>query len=398
MRTALIALAASVLLSGLAFGAPVGEPTPDFSALTVQELLGKLRDADPRNGATAAGELAKRCREDEGVVDRVAAMLREPAAATRRYALQALAFTGSAKAVTPLIAALKDRDATVRAAVGESIFASGLKDERFVAPLVAALKDADLWVRSCAAIALGSIGSPRAAVPLVAATKDAERQVRGSAIRALGQIGGDPAKAALIDLLGHADPPTTYHAAIALAELRDPRAMPRLIAALNEPDRRARVEAAARLGELGDRRAADALASAVTKSDDPRLRDTAAWALGRLGAPGGSGSEVDPKVRQKLDQPISFEFQGIALEEALRFCADYSGASIQARWDALQAAGVERSAKVTLNLKSVPLGGALRLMLRSVAGKEKLDFAVKDGVIVVSTAADLEQARPAALP
>ncbi|MCX5647891.1 MAG: hypothetical protein NTX40_02165, partial [Planctomycetota bacterium] len=82
----------------------------------------------------------------------------------------------------------------------------------------------------------------------------------------------------------------------------------------------------------------------------------------------------------------------------LRFCADYSGASIQARWDALQAAGVERSAKVTLNLKSVPLGGALRLILRSVAGKEKLDFAVKDGVIVVSTAADLERPRPPASP
>ena len=397
MRTALIALAASVLLSGLAFGAPVGEPPPDFSGLTVLELLGKLRDTDPRNGASAADELAKRARADEKVIGPIEAVTKDPNPQTRRYALQALAFTGSPKAVTPLIAALKDRDATVRAAVGESIFASGLKDERLVAPLVAALKDGDLWVRSCAALALGSIGSPRAAVPLVAAAKDAERQVRASAIRALGQIGGDPAKAALIDLLGHADPPTTYHAAIALAELRDPRAVPRLITALNEPDRRARVEAAARLGDLGDARASDALAAAA-KSDDPRLRDTAARALGRLGAAGGSGSEVDPQVRQKLDQPISFEFQGIALEEALRFCADYSGASIQVRWDALQAAGVERSAKVTLNLKSVPLGGALRLILRSVAGKEKLDFAVKDGVILVSTAADLEQARPSASP
>jgi len=397
MRTALIALAAGVLVSGLAFGAPVGEPAPDFSALTVQELLGKLRDADPRNGATAAAELANRARADEKVIGPIEAVTKDPNPQARRYALQALAFTGSVKAVTPLIAALKDRDATVRAAVGESIFASGLKDERLVAPLVAALKDGDLWVRSCAAWALGSIGSPRAAVPLVAAAKDAERQVRASAIKALGQIGGDPAKAALVDLLGHADPPTTYYAAIALAELRDPRAVPRLIAALNEPDPRTRVEAAARLGELGDARAADALAEAA-KSDDPRLRDAAAWALGHLGAADGSGGEADPEVRRKLDQPVQFEFQGLALEDVLQFCADYGRTAIQVRWDALQAAGVERSAKVTLNLKSVPLGGALRLILRSVAAKEKLDFAVKDGVIVVSTAADLEQARPPASP
>ncbi|MCX5649743.1 MAG: HEAT repeat domain-containing protein, partial [Planctomycetota bacterium] len=363
MRTALIALAASVLLSGLAFGAPVGEPPPDFSGLTVLELLGKLRDADEMVCSDAARELAKRCSEDEGVVDRVAAMLREPAAATRRYAVLALVGSGSPKAVPYVAAMLKDRDAVVRESIGHIIRDFRSKAPGYFAPLIAALKDPEARVRSSAAEALGVQGDARAIDPLIAATKDTDFAVRYYAMQSLGELGGEKAKAAAAAGLAAPDERVRFSAARVLAGMRDPRAVPILIDLLGSKESMVAPEAARMLGELGDRRAADALASAAAKSDDPHLRDAAAWALGRLGAPGGSGSEVDPKVRQKLDQPISFEFQGIALEEALRFCADYSGASIQARWDALQAAGVERSAKVTLNLKSVPLGGALRLIL-----------------------------------
>lgn len=397
MRTALIALAAGVLVSGLAFGAPVGEPAPDFSALTVQELLGKLRDADLIVRSLAANELAKRCREDEGMVDRVAAMLHEPAAETRQFAVVALAGSGSPKAVPHVAAMLKDRDTVVRESVGTIIRETRSKDPGYVAPLIAALKDPEARVRSSSAAALGGQGDARAIDPLIAATKDTDFAVRVHALQSLGELGGEKAKAAAAAGLADPDGRVRFSAARVLAGMRDPRAVPTLIDLLGSKESMVAPEAAHLLGELGDRRAADALATAV-KSDDPHLRDAAAWALGRLGAAGGSGGEADPKIRQKLDQPVNFEFQGLALEDVLRFCADYGRTAIQVRWDALQAAGVERSAKVTLNLKSVPLGAALRLILRSVAAKEKLDFAVKDGVVVVSTAADLEQARPPASP
>ena len=397
MRTALIALAAGVLVSGLAFGAPVGEPAPDFSALTVQELLGKLRDADMMVCSVAARELSKRCREDEGVVDRVAAMLREPAAVTRQYAGMALAGSGSPKAVPHVAAILKDRDAVVRESVGTMIQATRSKAPGYVAPLIAALKDPEARVRSSAAAALGVQGDARAIDPLIAATKDTDFAVRYHALQSLGELGGEKAKTAAAAGLADPDERVRFSAARVLVGMRDARAVPILIDLLGSKESMVALDAARLLGELGDRRAADALAEAV-KSDDPRLRDAAAWALGRLGAAGGSGGEADPEVRRKLAQPVNFEFQGLALEDVLRFCSDYGRAAIQVRWDALQAAGVERSAKVTLNLKSVPLGAALRLILRSVAAKEKLDFAVKDGVVVVSTVADLEQARPPASP
>ena len=398
MRIALIVFAACSLAASLSPAAPApAEPTPDFSALTVQELLGKLRDADMMVCSSAVEELVKRARADEKVIGSIEAVTKDLNPQARRYALQALAFTGSAKAVTPLIAALKDRDAMVRESVGTIIQDTRAMAPGYVAPLIAALKDPEARVRSSAAAALGVQGDARAIDPLMAATKDTDFAVRYHALQSLGELGGEKAKAAAAAGLADPDERVRFSAARVLVGMRDARAVPILIDLLGSKESMVALEAARMLGELGDRRAADALAAAF-KSDDPRLRDAAAWALGRLGAADGSGGEAYPEVRRKLAQPVNFEFQGLALEDVLRFCADYSGAAIQVRWGTLQAAGVERSAKVTLNLKSVPLGAALRLILRSVAAKGKLDFAVKDGVVVVSTVADLEQARPLTSP
>ena len=72
-------------------------------------------------------------------------------------------------------------------------------DARAVDPLIAALRDEDIYVVRSAAEALGRIGDARAVDPLIAALRD-EDVVR-SAAEALGRIGDARAVDALIDTL-----------------------------------------------------------------------------------------------------------------------------------------------------------------------------------------------------
>ena len=89
----------------------------------------------------------------------------------RRDAAEALGQIGDARAVGPLIAALRDDISSVRQAAAEALGQIG--DTSAVEPLIAALRDASLGVRRAAADALGQIGDRRALEPLVAALREA---------------------------------------------------------------------------------------------------------------------------------------------------------------------------------------------------------------------------------
>jgi HEAT repeat protein len=65
---------------------------------------------------------------------------------------------------------------------------------RAVEPLIAALKDGEPDMRKAAAGALAKIGDARAVEPLIAALKDGEPDVRKAAVGALGKIGWKPDK------------------------------------------------------------------------------------------------------------------------------------------------------------------------------------------------------------
>lgn len=97
--------------------------------------------------------------------------------ADRTNAAEALGRIGSAEALDPLIAALQDRDLSVRAAAAGAL--AKLRDPKAVAPLTVALRDVDEWVRRAAATALGEIGDPRALEPLgIASSWDKDPLVR----------------------------------------------------------------------------------------------------------------------------------------------------------------------------------------------------------------------------
>jgi HEAT repeat protein len=94
--------------------------------------------------------------------------------------------------VEPLIAALKDRNKSIRYYAIQAL--SNIGDPRAVEPIIVFLKDTDWTVRGDAAEALGILGDTRAVRPLIDTLKDNEELVRKYVVEALGKIGWRPGK------------------------------------------------------------------------------------------------------------------------------------------------------------------------------------------------------------
>jgi HEAT repeat protein len=120
-------------------------------------------------------------------VDALIAEVRDPHSAVSLGAVEALGKIKDARAVPPLIEALRVKDLQWNAAyaLGE------IKDPRAVEPLIAALQNKDAEFREEVALVLGEIKDPRADAALTAALKDPEPKVLHAAANALGQI-NDP--------------------------------------------------------------------------------------------------------------------------------------------------------------------------------------------------------------
>lgn len=177
----------------------IGEPSvePLIAALKDTNWHGKLREAralhqigwKPSNESDKLLYLAARRQWSELVkvgkpaeAALIGALRNEPDYDVQRAAARALGKIGNPE---PLIAVLKDGN---RYARGYSVVALGLvKDARAVEPLIAALKDE--WIRGEAVIALGRIGDARAIAPLEElARNDSDGQVQRWAKQSLAEI------------------------------------------------------------------------------------------------------------------------------------------------------------------------------------------------------------------
>jgi hypothetical protein len=133
-------------------------------------------------------------------------------------------------------------------------------------------------------------------------------------------------------------------------------------------------------------RAAAAAGSRVIRSDDVatalRIRATEPQMIEAL----------DARARDALKLQIpETRFQANRFEEVISFLRDVSGANIRVNWRALEAAGVNRGAPLTLNLGSTPLSEVLDRVLSQAGGNNtKLAYAIRAGVIEISTADDLK--------
>jgi hypothetical protein len=111
---------------------------------------------------------------------------------------------------------------------------------------------------------------------------------------------------------------------------------------------------------------------------------------------------VDAVTRTVLDRRLpEFAFDAVPLADALTFLKDVTGGNFVVDWDALVAAGVERTRPVSFRLRDLPVRTNLWLLLRAAQAKSDgpLDFAVTNGAINISTAEALGNgARPATNP
>ncbi len=105
----------------------------------------------------------------------------------------------------------------------------------------------------------------------------------------------------------------------------------------------------------------------------------------------GLGKPGDWAVMAVLAKPLpELRFNQIGLVNCLSFLRDLTRTNFLVNWTAIEACGVGRQSEVTVREKDIPFEKALTMVLTSAAGREGLlDFACRDGTIVVSTAEEL---------
>jgi hypothetical protein len=116
----------------------------------------------------------------------------------------------------------------------------------------------------------------------------------------------------------------------------------------------------------------------------------------RASIDGGSGranlptTQPDP-ARVRLERTLErVSAQATPLEKVMQMLRDQTGVNLFVNWRALEAAGINREAPVTLDLHGVSAAVALRMALKDVGGGNVLlRFDVDEGVVIVSTADDL---------
>ena len=150
----------------------------------------------------------------------------------------------------PLTKALASAGPTARRNAAWALGA--LDDQRAVTPLIASLRDEDQLVREQASWALGALDDARAVKPLIGTLRDTSSAVRRQAAWALGAIDDTGAVDALVASLKDADPRVREQAAWALGAIGDGRASTGLSLALKDGESRVRRQAAWALGAIAD--------------------------------------------------------------------------------------------------------------------------------------------------
>jgi len=155
------------------------------------------------------------------------------------------------------------------------------QDTSVVAPLLDALSDADADVRARAAFSLSRIPSEESVPALVSCLAETRESVdvRFFCARALGQIGSRVATPALINALDDRSENIRMMACIALAELKDDSAIPALHKLLQHPCWETRWDAAHALWEM---QAPNIRKTLLSLMDDPDLPGDLKYRIHRL--------------------------------------------------------------------------------------------------------------------
>lgn len=101
-------------------------------------------------------------------------------------------------------------------------------------------------------------------------------------------------------------------------------------------------------------------------------------------------TEKDRIVRQKLKTNIpSLNIPSGTFEDVIQFFRTSTNVNFHPNWQALEAAGVQKTAPVNLNLTDVTVEKALALVLGDLSTTSTISFIISDGVVTISTKEDL---------
>lgn len=300
------------------------QPAEDNAVIntsTVKTLIVALQTDDRRAHTLVVDDLV---RIGSAAVEPLLAALEDPNANVRAGAARALGKIGDIRALGSLIFRLRvDADAEVRKS---AVWAMHLGGTRAVEPLIEALHDSDEWVRFGAAIVLSKIGEG-AVEPLITALTDPMAVVRCNAAETLGRIGDARAVDALAEALRDEDDCVWQHAAVALGRMMDARAVKPLVRILGGDNPDLMTKAIKALGLIRDVRAVEPLITVLYQHDDRWLRLFAIEAMGRIGDIRSVESLVDMTyddsrdVRTKAIVTLG-EFEVMLARDALAWLAE----------------------------------------------------------------------------
>lgn len=201
------------------------------------------------------------------------------------------------EAAPALLAALDDRNRTVRAAAARSL--GRLKVVDCAKPLVEALVTGRI-PSGVAGEALVELG-PAAVPELRAIAEHPGHRLRATAIALLGLVGGSADSPLVVRCLGDPSAEVRAAAADALARIGGPPAEPALRSALDDRIPLVRTDAAVALGEIGSREALPRLLE-MARTDRFRPARAAAQAVARISPKTLAAAAEEPDAGPHLHQ------------------------------------------------------------------------------------------------
>jgi len=103
----------------------------------------------------------------------------------------------------------------------------------------------------------------------------------------------------------------------------------------------------------------------------------------------------DAALREKLMRQIErLSFADINFEDVITFLREYSDANIHVNWNALISASIEKTTRVSVDVRKITVKRALDLVLRDVSGAAagadaELRYVIDGGILTISTKSDL---------
>ena len=245
----------------------------------IQPLLYALKDTEDE--VRIAGCLALGSFKDPSTFDDITnVLLDDPKIEVRQAAARALGNTQHPAALPYLMEALHDSYWWYEReyAATDLLLAIEKMGVAAVNPLIAALQDKEGTVRKFAALLLGKLGDPRAIEPLGMALYDLHHEVGKVSAESLAQF-GIPAVDVLMEALSHPEMWIRIHSISALSKIKDGRVTQILLEMLNDPEREVKKQVIESLGNLKDPRALPSLQEIVSNRADRELHTLAKKAI-----------------------------------------------------------------------------------------------------------------------